>query len=111
MRREYTVRVHEGSIPTIEIQGDLTAPVGEDMDAALREACGDNPRSILLKFDGMGRTNSAGIAILINTVMDSRERGCKVYLTGMSQHVRKIFQMVGLTRYADIVESVEDIAV
>ena len=32
-----------------------------------------------------------------------------MYLTGMSQHFRKIFGIVGLTRYAEIVESVEEI--
>jgi hypothetical protein len=36
-------------------------------------------------------------------------RECKVYLAGMSQHFRKIFGMVGLTRYAEIVECVDDI--
>ena len=79
------------------------------MDAAQQEACGLNPSSILVKFDGRSRINSAGIAILINLVIDSREQGCKVYLTGVSDHFRKIFGMVGLTKYAEIVESVEDI--
>jgi len=50
------------------------------------------------------------IAILINLVMDSGERGCKVYLTGMSDHFRKIFGVVGLTRYTGTAESVEGIA-
>ncbi len=110
MRREYTIRVHEGSdIATIEILGDLTASAAKDMDAAQQEACNYNPSSILVKFDGKGRINSAGIAILINLVIDSREQGCKVYLTGVSQHFRKIFGLVGLTKYAEIVESVKDI--
>ena len=109
MRREYNIRVHkDNSISTIEILGDFMASAQKDMDAA-QQACGDNPSSILVKFDDVSRINSAGIAILINLVMDSRERGCKVYLSGMSQHFRKIFGMVGLTKYAEIVESVEDI--
>ena len=33
----------------------------------------------------------------------------KAYLTGMSQHFRKAFPLVGLTRYAEIVEPVEEI--
>jgi anti-anti-sigma regulatory factor len=37
------------------------------------------------------------------------ERGCKVYLTGMSDHFRKVFGLVGLTKYAEILESVEEI--
>ena len=111
MRREYKIRVHEGSIPTIEIQGDLTGSAGKDMDAAQQEACNHKPGNILVKFDAVSRINSAGIALLINLVIDSREQGCEVYLTGMSQHFRKIFGLVGLTKYADIVDSVKDIAV
>ncbi len=110
MRRECEIAVHEdNNVATIELHGDLTASAQKDMDDAFQKACGYNPRNILLKFGARSRINSTGIAIIINMVIDSRERGCKVYLTGMSQHFRKIFGMVGLTRYADIVESVEEI--
>ncbi len=110
MRRESDIRVSkDNGLVTIEIGGDLTASTLKDMDTAFQEACGYNPSNILLKFGARSRINSTGIAIIINLVIDSREKECKVYLTGMSQHFRKIFQMVGLTRYADIVESAEEI--
>ena len=110
MRRECNIKIHRDSdIPTIEIQGDLSADAQRDMDAAQQEVCGRNPTSVLVKFDDRTRINSAGIAILINLVIDSQEHGCKVYLTGMSDHFGKVFTLVGLTKYAEIVESVEDI--
>lgn len=110
MRREYTIKVNEANdTAIIEILGDLTESALKDIDAARQKACSHNPSSILVKFDGRSRLNSTGIALLINLVIDSRERGCKVYLTGMSPHFRKIFGMVGLTRYAEIVESEEEI--
>ena len=111
MRRECTIKVTEyNGIPTIEIHGDLSADAQRDMDTVQREVCNRNSSQILVKFDGRSRVNSAGIAILLNLVIDSRGRGCKVYLTGMLDHFRKIFRMVGLTRYAEIVESVDEIA-
>jgi anti-anti-sigma factor len=110
MRRESSIKVSkDNGLVTIEVGGDLTASAQKDMDAAYQKACSHNPSSILLKFGARSRINSTGIAIIINLVIDSREKECKVYLTGMSQHFRKIFGMVGLTRYADIVESVEEI--
>ena len=112
MRRESSIRVSkDNGLVTIEVGGDLTASTQKDMDAAFQEACGYNPSNILLKFGGRSRINSTGIAIIINLVIDSREKECKVYLTGMSQHFRKIFSMVGLTRYAEIVESVDEIQI
>jgi len=109
MRREYNITVHSNDTTTIEIHGDLTASAIDDMDAAYQEACSNNPSSILLKFHEKGHINSTGIAVIINLVIDSRERGCKVYLTGMSRHFRKVFHLVGLTKYAEIVESEDDI--
>jgi anti-anti-sigma factor len=110
MRRECKIKVHEdNNTATIEIYGDMTASAIKDMDAARQEAFGHKLSSVVVKFDNTSRVNTAGIVILINLVIDSRERGCKVYLTGMSDHFRKIFQLVGLTKYAEIVESVDDI--
>ena len=100
MRRECTIEVNEDNdTATIEILGDLTASSEKDMDAALQDALSHNPKSILVQFDDRTRINSTGIAILINLVIDSQERGCKVYLTGMSEHFRKVFTLVGLVRY------------
>ena len=87
----------------------MTASASKDMEAAQQEVYSHNPSSILVKFGDRSRINSAGIAILINLVIDSREQRCKVYLTGVSDHFRKIFGMVGLTKDADIVESEEEI--
>lgn len=110
MRRECKIKVTEDNdIITIEIQGDMSADAGKEMDTAQQEVLGQNSRKILVKFDDRTRINGAGIAILINLVIDSRHKGCKMYITGMSDHFRKIFRLVGLTRYADIVESVADI--
>jgi anti-anti-sigma factor len=111
MRRESRIKVHEGNdTATIEIHGDLTASAMADMDAAYRKVSAHNPSNIMLKFQEDSHINSTGIAIIINLVIDSRERGCDVYLTGMSRHFRKVFQLVGLPKYAEIVESAEEVA-
>jgi len=109
MRRECNIKVHkDNDTAIIEILGDMTASAMKDMDAAQQEAFSHNPSRIVVKFSDKTRINSSGIATLINLVIDSQERGCKVYLTGMSDHFRKIFGLVGLTKYAEIVESVDD---
>ena len=110
MRKESRIKVHEGSnAVTIDIQGDLTASAAKDMDAAYQKACEYNPSNILLKFGGKYHINSTGIAIVINLLIDSRERGCRVFVCGLSRHYRKIFEMSGLTKYTTIVESEDEI--
>lgn len=110
MRRESKIKVHEGSnAAIIEIRGDLTASADKDMDAAYQQACGYNPRNIVLKFHGKTRINSSGLAIVTNLVIDSRERGCRIFVSGLSRHYRGIFEMTGLTKYTTIIESEDEI--
>jgi anti-anti-sigma factor len=111
MRRECTIKVRESdSLATIEVVGDLTVSAEKDMDAAYQKAIAYAAENILLKFDGKSRINSAGIAIVINLVIESQEAGRRVFITGVSKHFRKIFELVGLTKYTTIVESEEEIA-
>ena len=110
MRKESRIKVHEGSnAVTIDIQGDLIESAGKDMDAAFQEACEYNPSNIVLKFAGKTHINSTGLAIVINLLIDSREKGCRVFVSGLSRHYRKIFEISGLTKYTTIVESEEEI--
>ena len=110
MHRESRIKVHEGSnAVTIDIQGDLTASAVKDMDAAYQKACEYNPSNILLKFGGRNHINSTGIAIVINLLIDSQERGCRIFVSGLSKHYRKIFEMSGLTKYTTIIESESEI--
>jgi anti-anti-sigma regulatory factor len=42
-------------------------------------------------------------------VIDSKGKGCSVFVSGISEHYRKIFEITGLTRYTTVVESEDDI--
>ena len=75
MRRECTVKVHEGDkFVTIEVLGDLTASAEKVMEEAYKKALDYDTANVLIKFDGKSRINSAGIAIVINFVIESREK-------------------------------------
>jgi anti-anti-sigma factor len=111
MHRECKINVHneDNNLVTIEVLGDLTASAEKAIGAAYQKACGYNARNILLKFDGKSRINSAGIVIVINMVIESQDKGCKVFITGVSKHFRKIFELVGLTKYTTIVDSEKEV--
>ena len=110
MRKESRIEVHEGSSAVnIDIQGDLAESADKGMDAAFREACGYNPSNILLKFHDRTHINSSGLAIVTNLLIDSREKGCRIFVSGLSRHYRKIFEMSGLTKYTTIVESEDEV--
>jgi len=110
MQRECKIKVYEGSnAVTIEIQGHLTIAANKDMDAAFQEACEYNPSNILLKFHDKSHINSSGLAMVINLLIDSREKGCRIFVSGLSRHYKKIFEISGLTKYTTIIESEDEI--
>jgi anti-anti-sigma factor len=110
MDRECKIKVHKNKeFSTIEVQGDLTASAEKSMEKAYKQACESNPNKIVFKFDGKGRINSAGIAIIINQVIESKEKGCAIFITGVSKHFKKIFELVGLTKYTTIVDSEDEV--
>ncbi|MEK7395370.1 MAG: STAS domain-containing protein [Candidatus Poribacteria bacterium] len=110
MQRDCTINTYESdNMAIISILGDLTSSVEESMKEAYKKACGYKTDKIIFKFDGKSRINSTGIAIMIDIVIQSQEENRKIFITGVSKHFHKIFDLVGLSRYTTIVESEEEV--
>jgi anti-anti-sigma factor len=110
MQKECDISVKASdAIIKIEIIGALTASAEDEMDKVIQKTSTCKADKILVVFDGSSRINSAGIAIMINLVIKSQENDRKVFIMGVSKHFRKIFELVGLTRYATIVNSEDEI--
>lgn len=91
----------------LDIKGDVTSFAEDSIDRAYQEASQMGTGKILLNRDD-SYVNSAGIAIIIGIVTDSRRKGETVRLAEPSKHFRKIFDMIGLTKYIDIFDSEEE---
>ena len=112
MYNECTVDVKtKDNLVIIEVLGDLTTSAEKLMYAAYQKACEYDAKNIIIKFDGKSRINSAGIALIIDLVIKSQDSNCKIYLTGVSKHFRKIFELVGLTKYTTIVDSDKEVEI
>ena len=65
-------------------------------------------KKILLKFDKDAYINSGGIAVLIQILANTKRNNQQISITGLSDHFKKIFHMVGITKFAKIYDSVEN---
>jgi anti-anti-sigma factor len=92
-------RMH-GDVASIDINGDVTAQTGTPIEEAYRHVTASGATKIVLCFGQASYINSGGIAVLIEIVSAARQRGQTVRMAGVSPHFQKIFNMVGLTRYA-----------
>ena len=98
----------KGDVSILAIAGDVTPSTGEIIETAYRKAAAAGAVKFLLRFNGENYINSGGIAILIGITAESRAAGQVIRVTGLSEHFRKIFSMVGLTKYAQVFLSEEE---
>lgn len=89
-------------VAILEIGGDVTTFAEKPINSAYAQATSLGSKSVLLKFSKESFINSAGIAIIIGLVTESRKRKQKVGVCGLSNHFEKIFEMIGLTDYVSI---------
>jgi len=94
-------------LPIIEISGNFSDALVEDLRVAYQEACRCHSQ-VILKFDEGGRIYSSGIAVLVGLIKEAEEQGQKIHATGLSAHFISVFKLTGLTKYIQIFPSEQE---
>ena len=97
-----------GAVTLFNIKGDLTSFSEPFLSEAYKSANDQGVSKILLKIDKEAYINSGGIAVLIQILAQTKRNNQNIGITGVSDHFKKIFSMVGITKFADIHETVEN---
>ena len=97
----------QGGVTIFNIRGDITSFSEPFLDKAYQKANDQDARKILLKIDKDAYINSDGIALLIQLMAQIKRNNQSVVIAGISEHFKKIFNMVGITKFAEIHDSVE----
>ncbi len=96
------------AVTVMNIRGDITAFSEPFLNDAYQNANAQGAGKILLKFDTNAYINSGGIAVLIQVLAQTQKNNQAIGITGISDHFKKIFHMVGITKFAKIYDSLED---
>ena len=111
MESTNSVKIEErGSVAILKVSGDITSRSEIILRSSYDRLNPEMTRGILLKFDATSYFNSEGLKVLILIFAEARKRAQQIAVTGLSKHFRKIFRMVGLTKFAKIYDD-EDGAV
>jgi anti-anti-sigma factor len=86
----------------LNIQGDITSFSEPFLNQAYSEANDQGAEKILLNVEEGAYINSGGIAVLIQILAQTKKNNQQICITGLSEHFKKIFNMVGITKFADI---------
>jgi anti-anti-sigma factor len=97
-----------GSVTLLDIQGDITGFSEPFLNEAYKNADNQGASNILLKTERDIYINSGGIAVLIQILAQTKQNNQLIGITGISDHFKKIFSMVGITRFAKIYDTVDE---
>ena len=117
-RHKLTMTIHKkneiklerkNDITLLHIQGDITAHSEPEISQAYETANANEPaQKFLIRFDEEAYINSGGIAVLIQVLARTRKNSQQISITGLSDHFKKIFRMVGITKFVHIYNSIDD---
>jgi anti-anti-sigma factor len=82
----------------IRISGIVTAASEERMQGLLRDALTLNRQRVVLQFAENASVNGAGLAVLTQLLLELRRQGREVAMGGVSENLRKVFELVGLLK-------------
>ncbi len=97
----------QSGVTILDIQGDITSFSEPFLNEAYQKANDQDAVRILLKIDKDAYINSGGIALLIQLMAQIKRNNQLVVIAGISEHFKKIFNMVGITKFAKIYDTVE----
>ena len=96
-----------GSVIVLNIQGDITSFSEPFLNQAYKDANDQGTDKLLLNLQEGAYINSGGIAVLIQILAQTKKNQQQISITGLSEHFKKIFNMVGITKFADIHNDVD----
>jgi anti-anti-sigma factor len=100
---------HQNDITLLHIQGDITAQSEPIINEAYQKADEQGAaQKILIQFEEDVYINSGGIAVLIQILAHTQKKNQQIGIAGLSDHFKKIFNMVGISKFAGIYNSMED---
>jgi anti-sigma B factor antagonist len=107
---QYTIS-HEfiENIPVIHIEGDMTSESEEAIftayDSIRQKAI---PPRLYFDFQKTNYINSAGIGTLITIIESLGKEGGKASFIGLSNHFLKVMDIVGISDFVDIYETLDE---
>jgi len=99
----------QNDITLLHIKGDITAQSESVINAAYKKADEQGAaQKILIQFEEDVYINSGGIAVLIQILAHTQKKNQQIGIAGLSEHFKKIFNMVGISKFAGIYNTMED---
>ena len=91
-----------GDVMLFDVRGDVNRFSEPFFRDAYAQVDSRETKKILLKFHEKTYFNSEGLKVLIRFLAIANKNQQKVGIVGLSEHFKKIFRMVGITKFAKL---------
>jgi len=97
-----------GKCPVILLIGDITGDSSEKLQAVYHKIIdAGSADTLIFDFKNSRYINSSGISSLIRILHKHQEKNGKFIFTGLTDHLIKVLDIVGLTEYITICDSID----
>jgi anti-anti-sigma factor len=103
---EISVDIEEDAA-VIWTKGSLTAASEPFLNQAFATAMDSGRGLVLMAFAENSAVNGAGIAVLTQLLLACREQGVTVRFAGVHENIRKVFDIVGISKLVSIHDTLE----
>lgn len=109
METQLIIKTRDAGEKTLifDLSGDLSRQGEEEMLSSYTLAARRGIVKFIYNFAQVGDINSTGIAILIGIISEARKTKQKIIACNLKPHYEKVFQMVGLPKFIEIVADEE----
>jgi len=98
----------EKNFPVIFLDGDITSEADQLLEEAYYEIRNQVKDKIyIFDFEKANYINSSGISSFIKIIHLHKDEDGDFIFTGLSEHLKKVMDIVGLTDYVKIFDTVE----
>ncbi len=105
---EIRVKLRENNLAVLEVEGDISSRSEPILKDAFQQALAKGAHKFLLRFTGKTSVNSAGVAVIIQLLLEAHRGSVPVAICGLSPNFKKLFEMVGVNNYARSFEQEEE---
>ena len=109
MEMQNEIRIEKrGDVTLFDVSGNVNRFSEPFFKDAYAQVDSQETKKILLRFHGKAYINSEGLKVLIQLLAETNKNQQQVGIVGLSEHFKKIFRMVGITKFAKIFDSVKE---
>ena len=92
----------EQEIAVLDLVGEINGFAEEALNAAYAEAEAQDPKTVLLNFEGVDYINSTGIALIVGLLARARASHRSLLACNLSEHYVEIFNITRLSDFMSV---------